>query len=110
MEPLYSISESEQEGLVRLALAGEIDLAATSAVREHVVSALKADSAGIVIDLAAVTFLDSSGIGVLLESRRLTIEAGRAFQAVNPQGSVASVLDLTGVRAYLAGDAAVDPA
>ncbi|MDT5038883.1 MAG: hypothetical protein QOE03_4068 [Micromonosporaceae bacterium] len=103
MEPLYTISESSHDGLVRLALEGEFDLSGAPTITDRVRAHLTADTtAGIVIDLSAVTFLDSSGINALLESRRLATESGRAFRASGARGPVAQVLDLTGVADYLA--------
>jgi anti-anti-sigma factor len=81
------------EGIRVVALAGELDMAATSAVRSRVDAA--AGSRGLVIDLAEVTFIDSS---MLKELLRAGGELGRyetrlVLAAVPP--SVQRLFDLT---------------
>jgi anti-anti-sigma factor len=104
VEPLYTIRESSQDGLVRLALEGEFDLAGAPTITDRVRGHLTVDTTvGIVIDLSGVTFLDSSGINALLACRKLATDAGVTFHASGARGPVAGVLDLTGVTDYLAG-------
>jgi anti-sigma B factor antagonist len=80
-------------GIGVVVLAGELDMAATSAVRTRVDAA--AGARGLVIDLAAVTFIDSS---ILKELLRAGAELGRydtrlVLAAVPPP--VQRLLDLT---------------
>jgi anti-sigma B factor antagonist len=80
-------------GIGVVVLAGELDMAATSAVRTRVDAA--AGSRGLVIDLAEVTFIDSS---MLKELLRAGAELGRyetrlVLAGVPP--AVQRLLDLT---------------
>jgi anti-anti-sigma factor len=100
----FDIHESAHDGVVRLVLSGEVDLAAIPAIRDEVGRHLRVDSVThIVVDLSAVTFLDSSGIGILVGCQRQATEAGKIYQVVNAHGRVADVLELTGVMKLLAG-------
>jgi anti-sigma B factor antagonist len=86
------------EGVVRLAVAGELDM--DSSPRLESASRESVDVDGVTrleIDLDRLTFMDSTGIRVLLAARQLAGERGIAFQAVNPRDGVRQVLDLTGV-------------
>jgi anti-sigma B factor antagonist len=106
----FILRESQSDGVAQLHLGGELDLAAKSAIND-VVSRRLADAAitRLVIDLAGVTFIDSSGIGTLIGCRNLADHAGKTLQAIGAQGRVARVLDLTGVRDLLRGDARTPP-
>jgi len=69
VDPLdvFSISEVRgPEGLVTLVLRGELDMAASTAVRPHVDAA--AGLRGLVIDLGGATFIDSSMLKELLRA------------------------------------------
>ena len=59
-------SRPASDGIGVVALAGELDIAATSAVREQVDRA--AGSRGLVLDLSGATFLDSSMLKELLRA------------------------------------------
>jgi anti-sigma B factor antagonist len=99
----FSIRVSTLDGVAHVHLVGEIDLAAKADVRTRVAAALdEAAVTSVVIDLAEVSFLDSSGIGTLIACKRAADESGTALHVVGAQGQVANVLSLTGVGPMLA--------
>ncbi len=93
-------------GYVRLALAGEIDLSSVDGLRKAQGEALAGAATGrlhgVVVDLDRVTFLDSTGIGALVGGFREASAAGLTYRLENPRGTVARVLDVTGVLPTLA--------
>jgi anti-anti-sigma factor len=92
-------------GIGQLALIGEIDLSTTEALLEAITTELKRDDvAAVVVDLDAVGFLDSTGIGVLVEGRRRADVLGKGYRIGNAHGMVRYVLDLTGAWDHLAGE------
>ncbi|MEV8507127.1 STAS domain-containing protein [Actinoplanes sp. NPDC051475] len=83
-----------------VALTGECDLAG----RDRLTAVLRAalDSAElVVVDLAGLTFIDSSGIHGLVTAHRAAQSSGRRVELVNASGAVAAVLELTGVDRLL---------
>jgi anti-anti-sigma factor len=87
-------------------MAGEVDLAAGAAAEAAIMSALtEPDVDTVVVDLTTVTFLDSSGISVLLAGRRAADERGVTYRVAGAGGIVRKVLDLTGVWPLLSGEA-----
>jgi anti-anti-sigma factor len=81
-------------------LVGECDLT----VRDELASALLAavDRAEVVfVDLAELTFMDSSGVHGLVTAHQAAVGAGRRLYVVNAGGPVATLMDLTGVGALL---------
>ncbi|GLY07831.1 MULTISPECIES: STAS domain-containing protein [Actinoplanes] len=90
-------------GTVRIRVSGEIDMATADDVQRAVRQAL--DTPGvteIAVDLAGVTFCDSSGIAVLDEGFGVAAQHGIRFRAVDPQPVVRRVLEIVGMLDILA--------
>ncbi|WP_103504661.1 MULTISPECIES: STAS domain-containing protein [Streptomyces] len=87
-----------------LRVQGELDLVTAPTVRQHVHDAVADGRKNVVLDLAGVRFCDSSGVGVLIASRRLMRScAGRLRLILPAQGAedgshVNRVLAALGVR------------
>jgi len=78
--------------------AGEIDMSVTDALRRDVDRALEQNGvSNIVFDLAGVSFVDSSGLGVILgRYKKAAAAGGRVFlTGAGPQ--VRRVLELSGL-------------
>jgi anti-sigma B factor antagonist len=58
-----------RDGAVIVSLAGELDLYNAEEVRSALLGADPADHEALVVDLAQVTFIDSTALGVLIEAR-----------------------------------------
>jgi anti-anti-sigma factor len=102
-------SQVPYPGLTTLSLAGELDLASATALGDAITEAVK--SAGvdaILIDLQELTFLDSTGIGVLVAGWRMATESGKQLRIDNAHGMARRVLTITGVWSSLAGDPGPD--
>jgi anti-sigma B factor antagonist len=83
-------------------VSGELDLSARPYVTETVAAKLR--DGGIerlVVDLAGVTFCDSSGLGALLDIRRAAGDAGVDMVLRAVPRPVSRLLDLTDVDAWL---------
>lgn len=55
----------------------------------------------VVVDLAEVTFIDSSGLGALHSARRRAVKDGGTFVVSRPQAAVHRVLQITGLDVWL---------
>jgi len=77
-----------------LHLGGELDITARDALRETILAAL--DDGDVVIDLDAVTFIDSEALGALVEGYRAARSRPAGFRVVNAHGMVARVLKVSG--------------
>ncbi|KZX20367.1 STAS domain-containing protein [Rathayibacter tanaceti] len=69
---------------VRVTLAGRFDVAEAPRVREAVLQGPAAAAPHLVIDLNAVTFLDSAGLAVLARARRDRALTGASLVLVRP--------------------------
>lgn len=85
------------DGVIRLAVTGEIDFNTADELYDAVTVALThARAADIVVDLADVIFCDSAGIDAILRARTHAARHGTSLQVINPHGIVHRALDLTG--------------
>ena len=88
-------------GRVVLRPVGELDLASCGQLREAIDAQLQAGRAWLVLDMSALTFLDSTGLAVLAESSMKAARDGGqlALAALRPQP--AKVLNITGLDSKL---------
>jgi anti-anti-sigma factor len=83
---------------LEVALYGDIDFGNSPGVRETIRDAVNRHAPGTIrVDLGAVTFLDSSGIAVLVVAHRLAGAAGASYMVVNASPGVYEHLRLTGL-------------
>ena len=78
-------------------LAGELDLATIPDLN----ACLAAVDADIVVDMAAVTFIDSTGLDGLIAAHEQAATRCCSFVLRSPTGQVAKVLRVTGVDQVL---------
>jgi anti-sigma B factor antagonist len=98
------VSQTEEEVVVLV--AGELDDMLASRLRS-VLSPLLEIGSRIVIDIAAVTFIDSAGVGLLAGIAHRMSSAGRSLVIRGPRRSVVRVLELTGLVKVLTIEAEV---
>jgi anti-sigma B factor antagonist len=97
------ISSSRVEpGTAVLQLSGSVDLVSRDVLVAAVVSALAADDcAEVLVDAGRVSFMDSTGLGALVESRNAAVDQGKQFAVREPSASVARLLELSGLSELL---------
>jgi anti-sigma B factor antagonist len=89
-----------------LHVSGDVDMASSAALRNAIRTALTAPGVKrVLVDLSKVTFLDSTGINTLVQAHERAGDQDIRLQVVNPSRTALRVLDLTGVREFLGGDA-----
>ena len=87
---------------LRVRLEGEIDAETGILVQDAVARVDPARHQSIELDLSAVTFVDSSGIGALVQARRVADGAGVRIVLVDPSHPVVRVLALVGLEGFFA--------
>lgn len=94
--------EERTRGRFVMSLDGDLDIA-TAPVLADAVTRLMADGAvgQLLVDLAEVRFLDSSGVRALLQARKAAEERGVAFMVSRPGEFVAEVLRIAAVDRLL---------
>jgi anti-sigma B factor antagonist len=93
---------SEADGTARLILRGELDLATQGDLREALLAEQRAGTAVVVV-LDQLDYLDSAGIGELVEGCQRARRAGRDFAVTPGTGNVRRVLWISGLLSHLCG-------
>ncbi len=99
MPDQIAIEESTEEGRVVLDVSGEIDLA-TAPQFETRLGAVNTGGS-VVVDLTNVTFIDSTGLRVLISAHEKATEHGGRLAIVATEGPVTKLLAITGVDEWL---------
>ena len=97
----FSYEQESSDGAARLALTGELDMAATLALEPVVDQLLSEGTRRITIDLGGLTFIDSTGISLLVTIYDRVREAGAELTLPRPPAEVARALEVTGVDTVL---------
>ncbi len=91
--PPNDVAVENHGGYVLVRLSGEVDLSWSQTVRRAVLDAL-AGGAPVGVDLANVTYIDSSGIAALVEGFQTARSRGGRFALVAVSDAVRAVLEL----------------
>jgi anti-sigma B factor antagonist len=98
----FEISVSEEPDTVVIAVSGELDLATAPQLREACAKAVQSAAGTVRIDVGGLTFLDSSGISVLVETHR-DLEARNGSLILHCVGDrTQRVLEVAGLSDFFA--------
>ena len=87
-------------GLI-VTVSGELDVATTPAFREHLEAAIEAGAHRLVIDLTAISFLDSVALAAIVHEKQRLPEDGRVVLVVDPSSYAMLVFQSTGLTQVL---------
>ena len=97
------------DGAVVVTLAGELDLYNAHSVRDALLGEAARAPDRLIVDLSHVTFIDSTGLGVLIEVR--TRLANRdAFLLASPGLETQRALEISGLSRHFSVHASVEDA
>jgi anti-anti-sigma factor len=100
--PSFEVTEHEPSpGAVRLALAGELDLASAYAFDRRLLDVEARRPSLVVVDLREVTMLDSAGLARLISAHRRARRGGWRFVLVRGGRVVARILQTTRLDEHL---------
>jgi anti-anti-sigma factor len=90
-----------ERGTVRVALAGEFDMAATAVVQTELDHLLDAGFQHVVLDLRELTFLDSSGLRLIVTAKRTARERDLLLDILPGPPLVQRIFEMTGTDAVV---------
>jgi anti-sigma B factor antagonist len=97
-----------RDGAIVVSLAGELDLYNAEEVRTALLDACATEPELLVVDLAEVSFIDSTALGVLIEARSRMAER-RSFRLAAPGFETRRALEVSGLdRHFLVFDAVAE--
>jgi anti-sigma B factor antagonist len=96
---VFSVHPERVDGVYRLGVSGELDLASHKALKEEVERAEASEANGILLDLSDLTFIDSTGMAVLVRAHERSLTNGIPLRFSPVDGQVREMLELTGLMA-----------
>ncbi len=103
-----AVSQHPQAAVV--ALSGELDAHTAAQLRTLLAEQLLAGPGNLILDLSALSFIDSAGLATLIAADKGTRRAGMKLVLAAPAPSVRKVLAITGLESVLATADTVDEA
>jgi anti-sigma B factor antagonist len=94
------INRREVGDIVIFDINGEIDLYNAPEIKEKIKDELNKNKVNVVINLDRVSYIDSSGIGVLISSLSNLKKIGGALKLINVYASVRKVFELTKLTSF----------
>ncbi|HIR91510.1 MAG TPA: STAS domain-containing protein [Candidatus Limicola stercorigallinarum] len=91
------ITTNPDPTLYTVAVAGEVDISNASKLRDAINMALEQPTEAVQLDFAKVSYIDSTGIGVLVGAAHHAADHKLRFSVANAQPSVMRVAQLLGV-------------
>lgn len=85
---------------VVLDINGEIDLYNAPEIKSKITELMESGKSDIIINLEKVSYIDSSGIGVLISSLSNLKKAGGSLKIINVFASVRKVFELTKLTSF----------
>jgi anti-sigma B factor antagonist len=80
-----------------LTVSGEVDLATSPEVDAAIIGAIESGTSSVVIDLTDVSFMDSSGLGVIVRGLKRCRESEKDLDLVITNDRVLKVFGITGL-------------
>ncbi len=95
MQSTVHIGESVIEGTVVLSVAGELDVSAAPHLSDRLNELIRTGTGDVVVDLQRVSFVDSTGLAVLLNALRRLTRARRRMGVVIGNSAVRRAFEVT---------------
>ena len=90
-----------RDGVSVIRVVGRLNMVAAPELRDVVAKAVASGTPRLVVDLADVEFMDSSGLGALIGALKTTRQAGGDLRIAQPGEQVSMVLQLSNVDRIL---------
>jgi anti-sigma B factor antagonist len=95
---LFGIQVDCRNGVARLALRGELDMATARKLEEHLMVVEQDGVGAVLIDLRDLTFVDSTGLHTFLKAKSRAAENGHRFALVGANGQLKRILEVTATQ------------
>lgn len=93
----FDLRVETEGGKTLVTIEGDFDLQVAEQVAEELRSVESAEPEMLVLDLKGLTFLDSSGMGVIAAAQTRSSAAGRRFAIVSPRPGVVRAFKISGL-------------
>lgn len=95
----FTARVESRNGVTIIAMGGELDMASVPTLREHL---MQVEGEGVILaDLRGLSFIDSSGLGALLEANKRSELNGHRFFTVGASTTARRLFRITGTEHLL---------
>lgn len=92
-----SVSRTTAGNVPIVAVNGEVDVYSAPALKDKITELIGAGEHTLIVDLGGVAFLDSTGLGALVEARAACGDAGGSLTLVCSQERILKLFTITGL-------------
>ena len=93
----FILNDEARDNRHVIAVTGEVDLFTAPELKERLVELIDSGQRQIIIDLSETTFLDSTGLGVLIGALKRLRASDGELVIVNQEASIAKTFEITGL-------------
>ena len=104
----FSAQVESRNGVTRLAIRGELDMASAPTLKQHLEDCGRDGAEVIMLDIRDLSFIDSSGLGVLIQARDHSKRNGHRFLMVGATRPARRLFEITGTEFLIDEPDAVD--
>jgi anti-sigma B factor antagonist len=92
-----SVSRTTAGNVPIVAVNGEVDVYSAPALKDKITELIGSAEHTLIVDLGSVAFLDSTGLGALVEARAACADAGGSLTLVCSQERILKLFTITGL-------------
>lgn len=96
----FDVTVKETPDSHTLYVSGELDLAVAAEFRS-VIEPLLASDKEVILNMAELTYIDSTGMGIIIFFLKARHEVGKALSVQNVPQKIKKLFDLTGITRFL---------
>jgi anti-sigma B factor antagonist len=100
----FAIETVRVEGGSVVSVRGELDIASSPAFKQALEGARATDACTVLVDLAGLQFIDSTGLRVLLAAKQRAAAGGGDLRIRNARAGVRRLLEIAGVLELLSAE------
>jgi anti-sigma B factor antagonist len=97
MDQAFEVVEQDEDGALVVGVTGEIDVATAPVLRERLYDAVDRSTGPVIVDLLAVTFIDSTALGVLIGAKERSEAHGSDLRLVLREPRLIKIFEITGL-------------
>ena len=97
MNPPFRVEAKSEPTLHTVSVSGELDQSTAPQLRDALAGVLGDQAGGVLVDLSDCNFIDSTGLSLLVETKRQLSEDERRFGVCCADVDVRRLLELTGI-------------
>ena len=94
----FRISVREGDGAPTVVVQGEVDVATAPALRDELYRLIERGANRVVVDLAGMDFIDSTGLGVFVGALKRARESGGGIELRGLKPPARKVFEITGLN------------